>query len=126
MPAVSHEGDVPASPPGEQVRTLPPDPGGAWWIMVSFGCLGAAKAGQYARGAHHLHIPDWYHTGGPSQVGRSVRFELTQLSDLCLVPLLLTNLDSQFPRLPFHREATPLSHGHVLCAIPRGPPSLPW
>jgi hypothetical protein len=125
VPVVSREGDAPALPPGEQVRTLPPDPGGAWWIMVSFGCLGAAKAGQYARSPHHLHIPDWYHTGAPARIGHRTLFDFEFSSPTVCTRDTLPG--EQALRLSFLPESPSIPAPQFLLCFegPRAPPALP-
>ena len=56
-------------PPSQKVRQLPGSPGAATLFLMGVGCLGAVKLGRSARGLHLQSLPDWYHTGGPIQIG---------------------------------------------------------
>jgi len=62
-------------PPSRKVRQLPGSPGGATLFLMGVGCLGAVKLGRSARGLHLQSLPDWYHTGGPLQIGGAAAFD---------------------------------------------------
>lgn len=51
------------------VRSLPPAPGSLTLFLSALGGMGAWQLGRSARRFHLGFIPDWYHTGGPVQVG---------------------------------------------------------
>ena len=56
-------------PTAKVARELPAGPGGATLFLMGVGCIGAVKLGRSARGLHLQFLPEWYHTGGPIQVG---------------------------------------------------------
>jgi len=62
-------------PPSRTVHQLPAGPGGATLFLMGVGCLGAVKLGRSARGLHLQSLPDWYHTGGPLQIGHAAAFD---------------------------------------------------
>ena len=51
------------------VCELRPGPGGATLFLMGVACIGAVKLGKSARSLHLQSLPDWYHSGGPIQVG---------------------------------------------------------
>ena len=63
------------APSSQTVRQLPGSPGGATLFLMGVGCIGAVKLGRSARGLHLQSLPDWYHTGGPLQVGGAAAFD---------------------------------------------------
>ena len=94
------------TPPPRAVRQLPAGPGGASLFLLGAGCLGAVKIGKSAR---HLHpLPEWFHTGGPVQIGH----------------VFVIDLDGQVLLPPYHdqspsdRSASP-SFSYALCPPPR-------
>jgi len=104
---------LPASPDS---RTL------FWWALSS---LGAWQLGRYSRKLHFASLPEWYHAGGPVQIGQSQRWDLQRpMGDVALwywpVPattgqprLRIVVHDSEDIR-SFFRSLSP--------AAPRGPP----
>lgn len=44
--------------------------------MWAFGSMGAWQFGRSARKVHFGAAPDWYHTGGPHQIGHTTPFDL--------------------------------------------------
>ena len=63
------------TPTAKVVHELPAGPGGATLFLMGAGCLGAVKLGRSARGQHLQSLPDWYHTGGPTQIGGAATFD---------------------------------------------------
>ena len=112
------------TPPSRTVHQLPAGPGGATLFLMGVGCIGAVKLGKSARGLHLQSLPDWYHTGGPLQVGHAAAFDFDYYT------LVFCTLDEpagvrQFghhPRrdLPARREDQFL----LTVEAPRGPPRL--
>jgi len=63
------------TPTAKVVRKLPAGPGGATLFLMGVGCIGAVKLGKSARGLRLQSLPEWYHTGGPIQVGHAAAFD---------------------------------------------------
>lgn len=70
---------VPEAPePGvPAARALEGGPGSASLFFVALGALGAWQVGRSLRKAHYGLAPDWYHTGGPAQVGHASPIDLS-------------------------------------------------
>ena len=90
-------------------------------FVAAFGWLSAWQVARSLKKVHLSHIPDWYHCGGPAQIGHATPLELTSEPAVCQgavptdPPLLLRwVLDTRplFPRTQF------------FCAVraPRAPP----
>ena len=56
-------------PPTQTARQLPAGPGAATLCLMGIGCIGAVKLGRSARSLHLQSMPEWFHTGGPIQIG---------------------------------------------------------
>jgi len=63
------------TPTAKVAHELPAGPGAATLFLMGVGCLGAVKLGRSARGLHLQSLPDWYHTGGPVQIGGTAAFD---------------------------------------------------
>jgi len=110
------------TPTAKVVHQLPAGPGGATLFLMGVGCLGAVKLGRSARGLHLQSLPEWYHTGGPLQVGHAAAFEFDYHT-----PVFRT-LDEpagerQFRHYP-RRDIPPRPDRQFFLAVeaPRGPP----
>ena len=66
-----------AVPRGPKVTALPAGPGSVSLFFVALGGVGAWHVGRSARKLHLGTVPEWYHTGGPAQVGHAVPLDLT-------------------------------------------------
>jgi len=96
-------------PPSQAVRQLPAGPGGASLFLLGMGCLGVVKVGKSAR---HLHpLPEWFHTGGPVQIGHVFVIDMDGQ--------VLVLLPSCYDQSPSDRSAPP-SFSYAL----RPPPHL--
>jgi len=66
------------------VRQLPPLPGSAALFLSGMLSMGAWHLVRSARHLHWPALPEWYHTGGPLQIGHAVLFDLDfHASPLC-------------------------------------------
>ena len=104
------------------VRELPEAPNSAALFLCALGSLGAWHLTRSARKLHFGSIPEWYHTGGPVQIGHAVPVDLSQWGFSChdrpdhdpqpcadVFPTRAPTYSSQVPLIP---------------AAPRGPPLL--
>jgi len=73
--ALAQSSAATANPQPQTVHQLPAGPGGATLFLLGVGCIGAVKLGRSARSLHLQSLPDWYHTGGPIQVGHAAAFD---------------------------------------------------
>jgi len=108
----------------EVVRELPAGPGGATLFLMGVGCLGAVKLGRSARSLHLQSLPEWFHTGGPIQVGHAAVFDFDYYA-----PVFCTQSEpagvQQFIHHP-RRDIPSRCEDQFLLAVqaPRGPPTL--
>lgn len=126
-PALHLDSEV-AKTPQSVVRELPPSPGSAGLFLSGILSLGAW---QLVRSSRHFHIatlPEWYHPGGPHQIGHTAAFDLG-FSALPLFGVQAPDqgLDREPSRRCAWREAA--SPRDPQCAwafaAPRAPPVLP-
>ncbi|MCP4248338.1 MAG: hypothetical protein GY778_14925 [bacterium] len=110
------------SSPDEEVRELPALPGSARLFLSAMLSVGGW---HLVRSARHIHLgamPEWYHTGGPDQIGHAVPFDLDfSASPLCC----FVQPAGERPYL-YHvrRELRPCraAQSPLIIAAPRGPP----
>lgn len=67
---------VGSAPCTGEVLTLPPGPDSATLLLWAFGGFGVWHLGRSARKLHLGMLPEWYHTGGPAQVGHATPLDL--------------------------------------------------
>lgn len=72
------EADAPTN-----VIELPASPGSMGLFLSGALSIGAWHLVRSARNLHFADLPEWYHSGGPDQIGHAVPFDL----DLTLQPL---------------------------------------
>ena len=108
-----------------ELHELPGLPGSAGLFLSAALSIGAWHVLRSARHVHLSHAPDWYHSGGPAQVGHAVPF------DLDFGNLLLCSFGGDVgAREPALRRflSTSVALPHRQCALilaaPRGPPAL--
>jgi len=105
------------------VIELPPAPGSAALFLSAMVSLGAWQLVRSSRDLHLGAMPEWYHPGGPAQIGHTTVF------DLEFSAVALCVFDAPTPAPVFSnrlaRESRPRCFDqHVLSqADPRGPPA---
>ena len=113
------------TPTAKVVRELPAGPGGATLFFMGVGCLGAVKLGRSAGSLHLQSLPEWFHTGGPIQVGHVAVWDFDYYA-----PVFCTQSEpSGVQQLRHHpRRDIPSSRCEdqffLAVAAPRGPPAL--
>lgn len=116
-----------ASPEGvfRELQQLPPGPGSTSLALTAFLCLGVWHVGRAARHLDWGSVPEWYHPGGPAQIGRATPFDINATS------LPLCNLlppDGGFNRHSFLAYIgraflpCPQLRWSLNATAPRGPP----
>ena len=70
-----------------QLTTLPPAPDSALLAMSGLLSLGAIQLGRNVRKLNLGALPEWYHDGGPTQVGHSTPFDLDLGFNLAALPV---------------------------------------
>ena len=109
------------------VRVLPPLPGSAALFLSAVFSMGGWHLVRSARHAHWSNLPEWYHTGGPIQIGHVVPFDLDfSEQPLCIFqPVDAEVGERHFFRRPA-RETRPRGDRQCFLIItaPRGPPHV--
>ena len=111
---------------GSEIRQVPPPPSSAALALCALATLGAYQGGRSVRRMHFVSgIPEWYHYGGPAQVGHARPFDLESGA----LPVCVFEEPSDLR--PGHSYRIPREHRSRLCPqffllieAPRGPPSL--
>ena len=111
---------------GPKTIVLPADLSSITMFLTAIGSMGAWQFVRSARGGkfHFGHMPEWYHTGGPTQIGH------TAAIDPQFQPHVLSPLDTPVsgPALVYRlRRDVPLqcrSQFSPTLTAPRGPPLL--
>jgi hypothetical protein len=67
LPAGLAAADGPMHKPGR----LPEEPASLSLVLAGLGSLGAWQLGRAAKNAHFGQVPEWFHTGGPVQIGHA-------------------------------------------------------
>jgi hypothetical protein len=100
---------------------LPGTPGSATLFLSAVLSVGALRVMRSARDLHVGALPEWYHAGGPTQIGHAVPF------DLDFGALLPCSFEQPVEPRPFF---SPIDDAPQLClaqcvrtiTAPRGPP----
>ena len=105
------------------IQRLPPGTGSATLALYAFGTFGLWHLGRSARKLHFGALPEWYHTGGPQQIGHAVPFDL----DSGALPLCC--FEQPVGQRPFlyrvrREQAPPLDAQFLFTTAPRGPPVM--
>ena len=114
--------DAPPQRRGPEARGFPAGPGSFSLVLTAFGSLGAWRLGRSTKKFHFSSVPDWYHTGGPTQIGHAIVLDLqSQPQALCPHDTVAGG------PVPAHRlrNDVPLhctSQFHPTLTAPRGPP----
>ena len=112
------------APPSRTVHQLPAGPGGATLFLMGVGCLGAVKLGRSARSLHLQSLPNWYHTGGPIQIGGAAALDF----DYDTPVFSALDEPSGLQKFTHHtrRDLPPRCEDQFLLTVeaPRGPPRL--
>ncbi len=108
----------------EMVRQLPSGPGSAGLFISAALTLGAWQVVRSVRQAHLGHLPDWYQSNTPDQIGHAVVFDL-QYAPIAPCPLSQPsgepgNIDDQWHDI----RSRGLPQFLPIIESPRGPPIL--
>jgi len=74
QPTVALPSDV--APADASLRELPPAPSSMALVLSALATLGAYQGVRSVKRLHLNFTPDWYHTGGPTQIGHATPFDL--------------------------------------------------
>ena len=104
------------------IQPLPPGPGSAALALFAFGGFGFWHLGRSARKLNLGALPEWYHNGGPQQIGHAVPFDF----DFGALPLCC--FEQPLGERPFfyhvRRDQAPRRdrQRHLFTTAPRAPP----
>jgi hypothetical protein len=116
---------LPVTPRDLAVRPLPPAPSSLSLVLSALATLGAYQGSRSFRRLHLSSAPDWYHTGGPAQVGHVTPFDL----EFGTLPLCVFDQPVARPAFAYRvpRERASRLHCQHFLSIesPRGPPLTP-
>ena len=107
-----------------EIREVPPLASSASLFLSAMLSVGAWNLLRVSRHANWAHVPDWYHTDCPSQIGHAVPFDF----DFSALPLCC--FEQPVAQRPFlyrvQREEVPRCDAQCFLTItaPRGPPIL--
>jgi len=116
-----------ASPAGEVV-SLPPGPGSASLFLSALAGFGVWHLGRSVRKVHFGALPEWYHSGGPAQVGHATPLDL-EFSHSAMPICRFESADGEANQRPslWWLRFEPIERLHsqffLLIADPRGPPA---
>jgi len=106
------------------VMTVPPLPDSAALVLWAFGTLGAWQLGRMSRHLHAVIVPEWYHAGGPAQIGHAKPLDWHAASQELAVCQLDRPARVRGLSPPGIREVSipRPNDAYRIVAIPRGPP----
>jgi len=119
---------VAAAPDADGFQELPPAPSSLALVLSALASLGAYQGARSLKRLHLSFTPDWYHTGGPLQVGHATPLQL----EFDHAALAICTFDEPVARPAFAyripREHRSRLQPQFLLVIesPRGPPLLVW
>ena len=106
------------------VREIGAPPSSAVLFLSAFLSLGLWQVARSSRDLNLAHLPDWYHTGGPVQVGHATPFDL-DFSSLLPCPFEDVNDGHQEAAIPAYctcSESLVPQCLHASVLGPRAPP----
>lgn len=108
---------------GATIQELPPSPSSLHLVFTAFGVFGAWQLTHSARKLQFGNLPEWYHTGGPVQVGHATPFDLEMVAPpVCLFAQPLAP-PRPFLNLMWEVASACRLQFTPLATAPRGPPA---
>ena len=111
--------------PGDaSLQELPPAPSSMALVLSALASLGAYQGVRSFKRMHLNFTPDWYHTGGPAQIGHATPFNL----DFGALPVCIFDQPVARPafayRIPRELGSRLRSQFFLLVRSPRAPPTV--
>lgn len=107
-----------------EVRTLPVLPSSANLLLSAALTMGAWQVVRSTRYLHLSVLPEWYHTGGPGQIGHAVAIDMQFApATLCVFSTVVRDTSQVRYRLRDELVSPVLAKPYLIAADPRGPPS---
>lgn len=106
-----------------ELRELPPPPESAALFLSALLSVGAWHLARSARHLDLSHLPDWYHTAGPAQIGHAVVFDM-DVSVAAFVPSAHST-PKPYPNVRILQPASVAWYTQWFAPVvaPRGPPA---
>lgn len=112
------------SSPDVVLHELPPAPSSLTLGLTALAGLGLYQAGRSIRKFSISALPEWYHTGGPQQVGYATPLDIEKWDIPACVLDVPAGSTAKLIRFVIE-EADVIPDFHIpLCAAPRGPPRI--
>lgn len=112
--------------PDRVVLELPSGPGSLGLCLSALLSLGGWQLGRSAKQLHLSNLPDWYHSGGPQQIGHAVPYDFDLGGGApCILQPACADVRRRGSFRRFARDSQPRGHGQQLALLvttPRGPP----
>lgn len=115
---------APRAPAADVVREVPPLPSSAGLFLSGMLSLGAWQFARSARHLHLAHLPEWYHAGGPDQIGHAVPLvlDLNASPPCCIEFVDVVDERALVYRLRRELPSRCRAESFLLITAPRGPP----
>ena len=105
------------------LRELPPAPSSMSLVLSALATLGAYQGARSVKRIHLNFSPEWYHTGGPAQIGHATPYDL----DCSALPVCRFEAPVARPvfayRIPRELSSRLRSQYFLPVEAPRGPPT---
>ena len=118
--------ELTSASPDRPEFTVPPLPGSASLFLGAMLSVGAWQVVRSTRNANLSFLPEWYHSGGPAQIGHAVPFDLDlNAITLCFFESVDGGLGQQSAFDYVRRELRSRLNAQCFLSIadPRGPPA---
>lgn len=115
---------VAAAPDADAFQDLPPAPSSMALVLSALASLGAYQGVRSLKRLHLSFTPDWYHTGGPLQVGHATPLQL----EFDHAALAICTFDEPVARpafayrIPRELGSRLRTHCYLVVRNPRAPP----
>jgi hypothetical protein len=114
-----------------EVTALPPVPDSGMLALSGLLSLGVVQLGRNVRKIHLSALPEWYHAGGPTQVGHATPLDLELGFSLAAMPVCQFDAPASPQNVQlspvWYLRAEPDDQRHtqffLTTADPRGPPT---
>lgn len=107
-------------------KQLPPAPDSSALFLCALGSLGTWQLGRSARKWNFEAVPDWYHTGGPTQIGHATPLDINSFTlERCALaaPVRVDELSAPVRREEYDDHRPRSDQFRSIQEGPRAPPA---